>query len=130
MSETTFKDIQTAAQRLKGYVRPTPIATSRSLNEPVGAEVFCKCENLQRVGAFKFRGALNLISQLSDGQRKRGVVAFYAALGRAGIENFRFHDLKHTLWGCRIRGGNFQEEIYHNFITMAGPLSEGCLPYH
>lgn len=76
MSEITFEDIQTAAERLKGQAHRTPIATSHQLNKAVGAELFCKCENLQRVGAFKFRGAFNLISQLSEAQRKRGVVAF------------------------------------------------------
>lgn len=76
MSEITFKEIQTAARRMERNAHRTPVATSRQLNELVGAEVFCKCENLQRVGAFKFRGAFNLIGQLSKTQRKSGVVAF------------------------------------------------------
>lgn len=76
VSDITFEDIQAAAQRLKGAAHRTPIATSRSLNRQAGAALFCKCENLQRVGAFKFRGALNMIGQLSEAQRKRGVVAF------------------------------------------------------
>lgn len=72
----TFDDVQSAAQRLAGVAHRTPIATSRTLNERVGAEVFAKCENLQRAGAFKFRGAYNAISRLSDEQRARGVVTF------------------------------------------------------
>jgi len=76
MSDLTLEDIQAAAERLKGHAHRTPIATSHQLNEVVGAEIFCKCENLQRVGAFKFRGALNMISQFSEAQRKRGVIAF------------------------------------------------------
>jgi len=76
MDEISFKEIQDAAARLKGVAHRTPIATSRQLNDRVGAEIFCKCENLQRVGAFKFRGAFNMISQLTEPQRKRGVVAF------------------------------------------------------
>jgi threo-3-hydroxy-L-aspartate ammonia-lyase len=76
MSEITFADVQAAAERLKGLARRTPVAASGQLNARVGAEVFCKCENLQRVGAFKFRGAMNLISRLSEAERKRGVVAF------------------------------------------------------
>lgn len=76
MGEITFADVQAAAERLKGRARRTPVAASGQLNARVGAEVFCKCENLQRVGAFKFRGAMNLISRLSEAERKRGVVAF------------------------------------------------------
>ena len=76
MSEVTPEAVQAAAGRLIGYAQRTPIATSRTLNREVGAEVFCKCENMQRAGAFKFRGAFNLLSQLSEAQRKAGVVAF------------------------------------------------------
>ncbi|WP_202882250.1 threonine ammonia-lyase [Candidatus Manganitrophus noduliformans] len=76
MSEITFQEIQTAARRLEKNAHRTPVATSDQLNDIVGAEVFCKCENLQRVGAFKFRGAFNLIGQLSEAQRESGVVAF------------------------------------------------------
>ncbi|MFN8597181.1 MAG: threo-3-hydroxy-L-aspartate ammonia-lyase [Anaerolineae bacterium] len=72
----TFEQVTTAAQRLHGHAHRTPIATSRTLNAHTGAEVYCKCENLQRAGAFKFRGAFNTISQLSEEQRRRGVVSF------------------------------------------------------
>ena len=72
----TFDDITSAAERLAGVAHRTPIATSRTLNERAGAQVFAKCENLQRVGAFKFRGAYNAISRLSDEQLKNGVVTF------------------------------------------------------
>jgi threo-3-hydroxy-L-aspartate ammonia-lyase len=71
-----FTDVQSAAERLYRIAHRTPIATSRTLNNLVGAEVYCKCENLQRAGAFKFRGAYNTISQLSAEQKKRGVVSF------------------------------------------------------
>src|SRR5512139_1338223 len=72
----TFTDIQSAAKRLHHIAHRTPIATARTLNDLSGAEVYCKCENLQRVGAFKFRGAYNTISQLSEEQKRRGVVTF------------------------------------------------------
>ena len=72
----SFGDIQSAAERLYRIAHRTPIATSRTLNALIGAEVYCKCENLQRAGAFKFRGATNAVSQLSDEQKKRGVVSF------------------------------------------------------
>ena len=76
MSAVTFDDVQAAAKRLDGQANRTPVMTSRTLNERVGAEVFLKCENYQRVGAFKFRGAYNAISQLSDAEKSRGVIAY------------------------------------------------------
>lgn len=65
-----------AAGRLRGIATRTPIATSRTLDELVGASVFLKCENLQRGGAFKFRGAYNAVSRLSEEDRRRGVLTF------------------------------------------------------
>ena len=72
----TFEDVQAAAQRLQGHAHPTPVMTSRTVNEEFGAEVFFKCEHLQRMGAFKFRGAFNALSKFTPAQRKAGVVAF------------------------------------------------------
>jgi threonine dehydratase len=72
----TWDDVAAAAERLEGVAHRTPVATSRLFNELTGAEVFFKCENLQRMGAFKFRGAYNALSQLPDAERRRGVVAF------------------------------------------------------
>jgi len=72
----SFNDVQAAAERLYRVAHRTPIATSRTLNALLEAEVYCKCENLQRAGAFKFRGATNAVSQLSDEQKRRGVVSF------------------------------------------------------
>jgi threonine dehydratase len=69
-----FADVVAAAERLAGVAHLTPVLTSRSLDERTGAAVFLKAENLQRVGAFKFRGAYNRISQLTPGERERGVV--------------------------------------------------------
>ena len=69
-----FERVKTAGERLRGYANITPIMTSRTLNEWVRAEVLLKCENLQRTGAFKFRGAYNTISQLSVDQLSRGVI--------------------------------------------------------
>ena len=81
----TFNSIQTAAQRLEGIANRTPVVTSRTFDERVGAQVFFKCENLQRGGAFKFRGAYNTISQLSEEQRRRGVVAFSSGNHAQGV---------------------------------------------
>jgi len=69
----TLKDIQVAAYRIEGIVNRTPIMTSRSLNEMVGGDLFFKCENLQRVGAFKFRGATNAVLSLSKEDSINGV---------------------------------------------------------
>ncbi len=65
-----------ARRRLESVAHRTPVATSRTLDARVGAEVFLKCENFQRMGAFKFRGAYNTISRLPDDVRRRGVIAF------------------------------------------------------
>jgi threonine dehydratase len=72
----TYEDVEAAAQRLEGVAHRTPVATSRLFDEQTGAQAFFKCENLQRMGAFKFRGAYNALSQLDADARRRGVVAF------------------------------------------------------
>ena len=72
----TYDDVVAAAQRIEGHAHKTPVITSRTVNEEFGAEVFFKCENMQRMGAFKFRGAFNALSKFSPEQRKAGVVAF------------------------------------------------------
>ncbi|HEY6721315.1 MAG TPA: threo-3-hydroxy-L-aspartate ammonia-lyase [Burkholderiales bacterium] len=71
-----YADVEAAAQRLEGHAHRTPAMTSRTVDERTGAHVFFKCENLQRIGAFKFRGAYNAMSQLSPEERKRGVLAY------------------------------------------------------
>jgi threonine dehydratase len=70
----TFDDITSARDRVASAVNRTPVLTSRTLDGLLDARVFFKCENFQRVGAFKFRGAFNAVSVLSDDQRKRGVI--------------------------------------------------------
>lgn len=67
-------DIRAAAERLKPWTHVTPVLTSRTLDERCGGTVFLKCENFQRVGAFKFRGAMNALLQLSDAEKAKGVV--------------------------------------------------------
>jgi threo-3-hydroxy-L-aspartate ammonia-lyase len=67
-------DVRRAARRLDGVAHRTPVVTSRTLDERTGATVLLKPENLQRVGAFKFRGAYNAVASLSDEERRRGVV--------------------------------------------------------
>ncbi|MCA7935594.1 threo-3-hydroxy-L-aspartate ammonia-lyase [Burkholderia cepacia] len=72
----TYDDVAAAAARLEGHAHRTPVMTSRTINEALGAQVFFKCENLQRMGAFKFRGAFNALSRFDAEQRRNGVVAF------------------------------------------------------
>ncbi|MYM38887.1 threo-3-hydroxy-L-aspartate ammonia-lyase [Duganella qianjiadongensis] len=72
----TYADVQAAAARIDGYAHRTPVLTSRTANAELGAEVFFKCENLQRMGAFKFRGAYNALARFDAEQRRAGVVAF------------------------------------------------------
>ncbi|SHK86885.1 threonine dehydratase [Pseudonocardia thermophila] len=72
----TFADVQAAADRLRGHAHRTPVLTSRRFDAEVGAEVLVKAENLQRMGAFKFRGAFNALAKLDADQRRAGVVAY------------------------------------------------------
>ena len=72
----TYADVEAAARRLEGVAHRTPVATSSTFDSLAGCEAYFKCENFQRMGAFKFRGAYNALSQLDAAQRKRGVVAF------------------------------------------------------
>lgn len=69
----TLHDIHEAAERIQPYAHRTPVLTNESLNEKLGAQVYLKCENLQKVGAFKFRGACNAVFSLSDEEAARGV---------------------------------------------------------
>ncbi len=71
-----YDDILNASSRLKGFAHRTPVFISSQANEKTGAQIFFKCENFQRIGAFKFRGAYNAISQLSETQKQKGIVAF------------------------------------------------------
>lgn len=71
-----FQDVVAAGGRLAGVAHRTPVLRSRLVDELVGAEVFFKAENFQRMGAFKFRGAFNAVSKLSDEQRRAGVVTY------------------------------------------------------
>ncbi|AOJ95533.1 threo-3-hydroxy-L-aspartate ammonia-lyase [Burkholderia multivorans] len=72
----SFDDVAAAAARIAGHAHRTPVMTSRTVDDALGAQVFFKCENLQRMGAFKFRGAFNALSRFDAEQRRRGVVAF------------------------------------------------------
>ena len=72
----TYEDVLAATTRIAGAAHRTPVMTSRTMNRETGAEIFFKCENLQRMGAFKFRGAFNALSKFDERQRKAGVVTY------------------------------------------------------
>lgn len=72
----TYDDVAAAARRLEGVARRTPVMTSRTLDERLGATFYLKCENLQHMGAFKFRGAYNAIASLTPEERQRGILTY------------------------------------------------------
>ena len=75
-SPVTLADVESAAERIRGVAHRTPVHTSETFDRHFGARFFFKCENFQRAGAFKFRGAYNALSRLPDDQRRRGVLTF------------------------------------------------------
>src|SRR6476620_5955498 len=81
----SLDDVRAAQDLLSGIVRPTPLEYSRALSDRVGSEVFLKCENLQRAGSFKIRGAYTRMSRLSDDEKARGVVAASAGNHAQGV---------------------------------------------
>ena len=76
MAQLQFSEVEKAAARIKGVAHRTPVLTSRTADGMARAQLYFKCENFQRIGAFKFRGAYNALSKFSDEQRRAGVVTF------------------------------------------------------
>lgn len=104
MTSVTYQDILSAAKTLDGKANRTPVITSRTLNTQIGADIHLKCENLQRIGAFKFRGAYNAISRLTPQQKTKGVLTFSSgnhaqAIALAG----KMHGLTPIIVGRRVR---------------------------
>ncbi|HGN1705124.1 TPA: threo-3-hydroxy-L-aspartate ammonia-lyase [Providencia rettgeri] len=81
----TYHDVDAAAQRILSFAHKTPVLTSTTANKEFGAELFFKCENFQRMGAFKFRGAFNALTQLTSEQKKAGVIAFSSGNHAQGV---------------------------------------------
>lgn len=90
-----FADVEAAARRLEGVAHRTPVLTSRTLDDLLGAQAFLKAENLQRMGAFKFRGGYNAVNSLTEAERARGVVAFSSGNHAQAVA------LAARLHGCR-----------------------------
>src|SRR5205085_9103030 len=82
---TALADVRAAAARIGSSIHRTPLLPNRSLSERIGVEVRLKCENLQRAGSFKIRGALNALMQLDQAQRRQGVVAFSSGNHAQGV---------------------------------------------
>ena len=80
-----YADVAAAHARLQGVAHRTPVHTSQTANEITGAQLFFKCENFQRMGAFKFRGAYNALAQFTPEQRQRGVCAFSSGNHAQGV---------------------------------------------
>ena len=94
----TFDDVRAAAKRLAGVAHRTPVLTSASIDRRVGASVFFKCENFQRAGAFKFRGAYNAIASLTESQKRADVVTFSSGNhGQALALAARLHGVAATI---------------------------------
>lgn len=85
MHVPTFEDVLTASQKLQGVIHHTPVLTSRQLNERSQAQVFLKCENFQRIGAFKIRGAYNALASLSPSQKTRPIVTVSSGNHAQGV---------------------------------------------
>src|ERR1700719_3732926 len=96
MTLPAFADVESAARQIAGAAHRTPVVTSRTVNTRTGAQVFFKCENFQRAGAFKFRGAYNALSRLSEEEKARGIVAFSSGNHAQGIA------LAGKLFGVRV----------------------------
>ena len=84
-ANVTIEDVRAAARRLDGVAHRTPVLTSATLNDRVFGSIFLKCENFQRMGAFKFRGAYNRLVQMDEAQRRGGVVAFSSGNHAQGV---------------------------------------------
>jgi threonine dehydratase len=120
----TLNDIRQAVERIRPYAHHTPVLTNESLNQQVGAQVFLKCENLQKVGAFKFRGACNAVYSLSDEEAAHGVCTHSSGNHAAALA-----------LAARIRGipayivmPNNAPSVKKNAVACYGGLITFCEP--
>lgn len=98
MTLPTYDDVTAAARRLEGQAHRTPVLRSRAADSMLGAQVYFKCENFQRTGAFKFRGGFNALSRFTAEQRKRGVFAFSSGNHAQAIAlSARIHGMPATI---------------------------------
>ena len=109
MNELSLHHIQEAAKRIRGHAHVTPVLTSESLNQITGNEVFCKGEHLQKVGAFKFRGAFNAVSQLSRDQLDQGLITVSSGNHAQALS---------------LAGKLFQSKVHIVMPTTASPVKK------
>jgi threonine dehydratase len=109
----TFQDVVSASERIRGHAIRTPVMTSRTVNKEFDAEVFFKCENFQRSGAFKFRGAFNALSKLDEHQI---VAEPTGCLGFAAAREMKAH-LQGKRIGVLVSGGNIDVERYCSLLN-------------
>jgi threonine dehydratase len=130
MPAVTVDDIRAARALLRGVVVPTPLMHSRALSEAIGGPVYLKCENLQRTGSFKIRGAYVRIARLSEEERSRGVVAASAGNHAQGVA------LAASMLGCKAtvfmpEGAPLPKvaatRAYGAEVVFTGPTVDGCL---
>jgi threonine dehydratase len=107
----TYEDVVQAAGRIAGVANRTPVLTSRTVDEDVGAQVFFSCENMQRMGAFKFRGAYNALMKFLPEQRRAGVVAFSSGNHALAIAPSA------KLLGILVSGGNIDLAKLSGFLA-------------
>jgi threonine dehydratase len=122
----TIEDVRAAAARIRPWVHRTPLLHSRSLSERLGVEVRLKCENLQRAGSFKIRGAMNALLQLDEEQRARGVVAFSSGNHAQGVAlGARFLGIRATIVMPEnsVRAKVEATEAYGATVVQAGVTS-------
>ena len=122
--QPTFEDVVAAAQRIEAHIRHTPVTTSKSIDDTVDGRVFLKCENLQRTGAFKFRGASNAIWLLSDTECARGVATHSSGNHGAALAlAARTRDMDATIVmpAVSVRSKIEAVEAYGGNIRFCGP---------
>ena len=108
----TFHDIQLAHQRIAAHIHRTPVLTSTGINAITGADIFFKCENFQKVGAFKYRGATNAVLSLAENEATKGVATHSSgnhaagSLGIALVTTQRRQDLSATVWREQFSKGD------------------------
>ena len=123
----TLDDVRDAADRLKGVAHRTPVLRSRTLDALVGAEVFLKCENFQRVGAFKFRGAYNAASRLTSEQLAKGIAA-YSSGNHAQAVALAARELGSTAVIVMTTGWTLADPIIAPLASVSGLIVQPASP--
>src|SRR5437764_151205 len=126
----TYGDVVAAAARIAGHAHRTPVLTSRTADAELGAQVFFKCENFQRMGAFKFRGAYNALARFDERQRRAGVVAFSSGNHAQAISLAP----ECKVYGVKPEAGNDGQQSFRSgrIVSIATPrtIADGAQTLH